>query len=358
MISIKKYLDMERLAPDPVPGPKGKSAAEDIATPLSRAYVGALDGIANNAEMACPAVGVSLRKSMTDLAGRVMKAPNVATVQEIERKVRDHLNSWGAQAASYFKEKAEEVKELLIAMARTAESIGERDQRYCQQLNQFTRELQGIADLEDLGQIRGSLVKKVTDLKVCVDQMTADNQRAMAQLKAEVSVHETRAREAEEVAATDELTGLLSRRSIERRIETALEAEHPFCVLMLDLNGFKQVNDTYGHAAGDALLKQFAGELRHQIRATDTAGRWGGDEFVVLLDCGSNAARAQIERIEKWVFGDYTLPAASGKEPTKVHVQASIGLSERDKGDTLKKLLERADQAMYREKKKARTQHA
>jgi diguanylate cyclase (GGDEF)-like protein len=61
--------------------------------------------------------------------------------------------------------------------------------------------------------------------------------------------------------------------------------KRPFCVVMLDLNQFKQVNDIHGHGAGDSLLTQFAGELRTNIRASDIAGRWGGDEFILLLDC-------------------------------------------------------------------------
>ena len=80
---------------------------------------------------------------------------------------------------------------------------------------------------------------------------------------------------------------------------------------MLDLNGFKQVNDTYGHEAGDDLLKQFSTELRSASRATDVVGRWGGDEFIVVLDGNLTEAQSHVERMQKWVFGSYTLQIGS-----------------------------------------------
>ena len=128
--------------------------------------------------------------------------------------------------------------------------------------------MQTIADLDDLALIRSSLVRKAAELKVRVDKMAEENRKAITQLTAEVSGYETRLREAETLAAKDDLTGLLNRRSVETRIEAAIEAKRPFCVVMLDLNQFKQVNDTHGHGAGDSLLTRFAGELRTNIRAS------------------------------------------------------------------------------------------
>ncbi len=64
-------------------------------------------------------------------------------------------------------------------------------------------------------------------------------------------------------------------------------AEAPFCVAIIDIDEFKRVNDEHGHLVGDELLKQFAAEMRSVCRSTDTIGRWGGDEFILLLHCGT-----------------------------------------------------------------------
>jgi diguanylate cyclase (GGDEF)-like protein len=353
MISIKKYLDMAAQSAAPEP-----ADSTGLVGALVQSYRSAIASIGTNAALACPAVGSELQRALAELQKRFDKALSSTLALEIAKELSEQLDQWGGRASNYFKAKTGEIKELLIALAGMAESMGARDQRYSEQLGEFTLQLQTIADLDDLALIRSSLVHKAAELKVCVDQMAEENRKAITQLTAEVSGYETRLREAETLAAKDDLTGLLNRRSIESRIEAAIEAKRPFCVVMLDLNEFKQVNDTYGHAAGDSLLTQFAGELRTNIRASDIAGRWGGDEFVLLLDCDLKTARAQIERIEKWAFGEYTLAGGTGREPLKLQVRASVGVAEWAAGTTPAQLIEQADQDMYREKKLARKQNA
>jgi diguanylate cyclase (GGDEF)-like protein len=119
---------------------------------------------------------------------------------------------------------------------------------------------------------------------------------------------------------------------------------------MFDLDGFKFVNDRYGHVAGDELLRQFAGELRASSRATDLVGRWGGDEFLIVLDASLQDARAQLERVQKWVCGSYELPGSG----IKLHVEASMGVAAFTPPETLGQLLNRADQAMYERKRSRR----
>jgi diguanylate cyclase (GGDEF)-like protein len=372
VISIKKYLDMAAGPGEPASskqadskqsGSKKSSSKQagsessEVVAALVQAYRLTIASMGDNGARACPAVASDLQVALANLQKQLNENPSPGLVHEAKRSL-EQLNIWGERAAEYCKSKTGEVKELLIALARTAESMGQRDLRYSGQMLEFTRQLETIADLEDLGQVRASLVRKATELKVCIDQMAEENRRAITALKAEVSTYETRLREAETVAFKDGLTGLFNRRSMEQRIEAAIAEQRPFCVVVLDLNGFKQVNDMHGHAVGDALLVQFSEEVRTNIRSTDVAGRWGGDEFVLLLSCDQATAQAQVERIEKWVFGEYTLPAADGKGPLKLQVRASIGVAEWNRGDSLTKLIERADHAMYREKKSARKQHA
>jgi two-component system cell cycle response regulator len=122
---------------------------------------------------------------------------------------------------------------------------------------------------------------------------------------------------------------------------------------MVDIDQFKSINDTYGHLAGDDLLRQFAGELKSASRSKDLIGRWGGDEFVLVLDSGGADAESQVERLRAWVCGNYTLRGTSGAIPLKV--EASIGLAQHEAGQKWEELLGKADAAMYRRKAEART---
>jgi len=125
-----------------------------------------------------------------------------------------------------------------------------------------------------------------------------------------------------------------------------------FCVALIDIDGFKRVNDQHGHLTGDELLKQFAVELRSASRAMDVIGRWGGDEFLLIFDCGLMEAQTRIERLKKWVCGSYTLDG--GEDEIRLEVEASFGLAKHVKGEAINELVEHADSAMYADKKSAR----
>ena len=139
---------------------------------------------------------------------------------------------------------------------------------------------------------------------------------------------------------------------MENQLEQRVESGAPFCVAILDIDGFKGVNDVHGHVVGDEVLKQFSVELKLACRSSDVVGRWGGDEFIVVLDCALTQAQAQIERVKAWVCGNYTVDGATG--PVKLRVDSSIGLAEFAPPETLKELLDRADTAMYQHKAASR----
>ena len=345
MISLKKYLDMRFDAPK-----RGAPVTDELLETALRSYRTALLDMGRSGYRACPAYGASLQQSLTELAKRLENEPAAGALRETSREAGDQLSRWGERTSEHLKGKAQEVKDLLIVLARTAESLGERDQRYASQLLQFTTRLRTVADLEDLTQVRSSLMQTASELKTYVDQMEQDSQLAIAQLESRVSTYETRLKETEDLALKDALTGLPNRLQLERRMEWRVENHQPFCAAFLDLNHFKQVNDRYGHPAGDELLKQFAGELRTNLRPADLVGRWGGDEFVVVLDCDLATASALMARVRKWAFGDYTICEPRGTEKARVRVSASIGIAEWLNGESVQQLIERADHKMYTDK--------
>ncbi len=150
-------------------------------------------------------------------------------------------------------------------------------------------------------------------------------------------------------AATDPLTGLANRRVFDARLQEEFRrlqpSGQPCCVLMLDVDHFKRINDRYGHAAGDAVLVRLAEILKGQLRGFDLVARYGGEEFVVLLPAtDSAAARAVAERIRRAVAGTaFVLP--DGRE---LVVAVSIGLAcYPECASGIEEMLLRADQALY-----------
>jgi diguanylate cyclase (GGDEF)-like protein len=345
MISLKKYLDGE--APRALE-PESEQATGVLPAALA-AYGSALLAAGNYSLDACPGLGTGLREQLDTLRGGFSPAMSRETVESTDRAVQEHMQDWGRRTARHYRDKAAEVKELLLTMAQTGESVSARDQRCAGQMNSVTARLRQIATLDDLTEIRSSLEKSAADLKSSIDRMTAEGKATLDGLKKQVHTYQAKLEAAEELASRDVLTGARNRMCIETMMENRVAAEAGFCVAMIDIDGFKKVNDTHGHLVGDELLKQFAAELRSACRSTDVIGRWGGDEFLILLDCQLTEATAQIERLRKWVCGDYTLAAKAG--PLKLSLNASIGLAERLPQESLKALLARADAAMYERKR-------
>src|SRR5438132_12485238 len=132
------------------------------------------------------------------------------------------------------------------------------------------------------------LIGVIVNVKVGINQYTGDHLRLLTILANHAAVSIFNARLIERLAAsarTDPLTGRANRRAFEQALEQRLsrDAQEPFAVLMLDVDGLKQVNDAHGHAAGDAVLKRVASVLSSDLREADLATRWGGDEFVLLM---------------------------------------------------------------------------
>jgi diguanylate cyclase (GGDEF)-like protein len=163
------------------------------------------------------------------------------------------------------------------------------------------------------------------------------------------------AREELRQARHDALTGLITRREFERRLESALgkirRDPSPYCLLYLDLDHFKVVNDTCGHAAGDELLRQITGLLRTAIRNRDSVARLGGDEFAVLLE---NCQPERAERIAQDLL--QTIQAFSFTSDDKIFkIGASVGLVAFHDGDLGSlELMRAADDACYVAKNKGR----
>ena len=360
MISLKKYLDSSRVEmpvadapevrrstiPEPETDPHG--AVERIVA----AYRSALREMGSCTVEACPALGQELKKTLGQLAEKIVPDSSLETVDAAQAAVQGQLQGWGQKTAAHYRHKTAEVKELLLVVARMAESVGERDQRCAGQISEVTMRLKTIASLEDLTEIRSSIERSAADLKTSVDRMADEGKRAIAQLRAEVSGYQTKLEEAEELASRDALTGLRNRAWVESQLERRIAAGAPLSVAIVDIDEFKRVNDKYGHLVGDELLQKFAAELTSASRKTDLVGRWGGDEFILMLDCGMAVARPQIERLSAWVCGDYAVQTRSG--PMELKVDASIGLAERGEGETMKDLLARADAAMYMRKSAGR----
>jgi len=156
------------------------------------------------------------------------------------------------------------------------------------------------------------------------------------------------------MATTDALTELSNRRGFDLLANQAIQEvrrnQSQLCALLLDLDHFKELNDTHGHLAGDEVLRGFAHQLQDNLRQSDIICRWGGEEFILLLkDTTPEQARLLAEKIRQ-----QTEQSRFSYNDISLHITTSIGLAELHPDDTLNQLLARADRALYRAKQAGR----
>ena len=187
-------------------------------------------------------------------------------------------------------------------------------------------------------------------LQQAMDELTERNQ----QLQVEITERKRVEAQVRHQATHDMLTGLPNRVLFHDRLQTAMQRgarqHHPFALALMDIDGFKAVNDTYGHPAGDALLQAIGMRLRGHLRSNDTVARLGGDEFALILEDVTDVAPI-LERCQQvcdLLARPYPLEGRHG--PFEANISASIGIALWEETADDEELIQAADRALYRAK--------
>lgn len=275
-----------------------------------------------------------------------------ATMERLRGAQRQYLMSFGegADTLAYYEDRLRigathprvglDFKWYVAAQAKLFELIA----------GHLAAELSGEASA-DLAALYSSLAK----IQALDGVLTVETyyRASVSRLEAVVEEMTEAERRLEELTRTDPLTEVMNRRclmeSLEMEVYRAHRFGHPFAVLFIDIDHFKRVNDKFGHAVGDMVLKHVADELRAAVRTADVVGRYGGEEFVVgLVECQLDVARRIGERVRRRL-------AEAVIEDSKISITASIGLAPlRGVEEGLDTLLRRADTALYQAKNTGR----
>jgi diguanylate cyclase (GGDEF)-like protein len=228
------------------------------------------------------------------------------------------------------------------------------------------RQLMQNGSLGNLPEIRSNSPKEIRDLSAVLRGLIAGLQKSRNEVSELNASLQHRVDEAtlqlrttneklELLARRDSLTELANRRYFENSLTQALSRRSgdvdQVCVMLVDIDHFKQINDAYGHAAGDAVLNHIARILERGMRANDLVARYGGDEFVAYMRCSNEVGMERAREIRE-AIDNYAIPC----DDKNIHITVSIGLycQVLTPGLDVNKLLSNADDAMYRAKKQGR----
>jgi diguanylate cyclase (GGDEF)-like protein len=301
------------------------------------------------ADRAVPGFGHDVYERMTGLQRELVQPVTTNVLSKTNEQARNELSQWADRAYTHHQDVVKELREIILVVSTAAESVGDRDRRYTDEIVELTGRLGAIAEGTDLAVMQSSITENTRALKAWVARMAEENKGLVSQLSVQVKEYRTRLAEAEQASNTDPLTQLANRRAFEKHLDWRIAREEPFLLIMIDLDDFKAVNDRYGHAAGDDLLKQFAGEVKAQFRALDMVARLGGDEFVVIAARTASEGATEVERVRKWALGEYKVAHAG--ESVKVKLTASLGAAAWNGTETASELMARADREVYEAKK-------
>jgi diguanylate cyclase len=247
------------------------------------------------------------------------------------------------------------VEESVERLARSCgtQFSAERSQleAYQKKTTAFDQKLSAVPD--DL-----LMSKVVAELLSVVRELRDENESArkeVASAQKEIRELATRASAAERDARIDTLTQLMNRRAFDEVHAAchAVSGEHGYCLLLLDADHFKNINDRHGHPAGDAVLALIGKIIRENCRIADHYARWGGEEFAVLMpDADDDIAWGVAERLRRKI--ESTVLRIGALEQNKIKFTVSCGIAKSAPGKTRSRILEEVDQALYAAKAQGR----
>lgn len=308
-------------------------------------YLASILDIAETVAVLSSDIGASCHDQLVRLRSRVAYHASVQTLEESRTALHSELIDFSNKARQYNNVLAEDVATALALLTQSESAVAVRNDKYIERLARFVEQMEQVAQSGDRALAAGQAV----ELRGLVESMEQDGRDANAHLKAKLAEFQDKLREVEFLASIDPLTGVPNRREFNRQLEARVGANREFCVLLFDLNTFQRINYDHGHLCGDQILKQLGNRLSSHVRPRDFVCRWGGDEFVVILECPLQNAEVRAEEIAHLLSGPYNV-VLEGQEIT-VNIGVSFGVSERQAGETAEQVFRRADEGMYSQKK-------
>jgi diguanylate cyclase (GGDEF)-like protein len=306
-------------------------------------YLSAIAEIADTIEAISPDIASFCGEPLMQLRSRLTEdpAPTSEALEQSRDALHEILKDFCAKARLQNQTLARDLNQTLTMVTRTEDSSAGRNVQYVERLVDFVDQLESAVQSGDLPR----LAAQTTDLRDFAQSIELDSRDEFARLRQKMIEIQRRLHEVELLATLDPLTGVANRRDLDRELAARMEAGQEFCVLLFDLNGFKEINDRFGHLYGDEVLKQLAARLGSQVRARDYICRWGGDEFVAILACDLGIAESRALQIAQRLSGPYRI-RGEGRE-IRLDVAVAVGLAQYFAGESPEQLFRRVDESMY-----------
>jgi diguanylate cyclase len=255
----------------------------------------------------------------------------------------------------YLAEREKELRDIIDLLTKAMASLDVENREFYHRVYDQSEKMEQITLLDDIKKIRSALQLEVTQMREIVDQKKDQDRRQVQLLASQVDSLRLELEKTKTKSMTDGLTGAYNRQAFDDSLKDLMVRcrvmNTELSLLMLDLDDFKKINDTYGHLIGDRVLVAFCQKCRKSIRGDDVLARYGGEEFAIILPGASlkNAVKKGRQICDAISEARYATNNQDGEDYLSVTV--SIGVSAIKTDDTVETIISRADKALYKAKR-------
>jgi diguanylate cyclase (GGDEF)-like protein len=264
---------------------------------------------------------------------------------EVELSLREFSKRLCEHACS-----SQDLVDVAAVLRQAVDRMLELDGKNERVMRTVAGRLRTANELDNVATLRLIVRLQSAELVRVADGARREHEALAASLGNQVAELTAGLRVAYQEARRDTLTGLLNRRGLEEMMDQFEKRETPRCLILLDLDRFKSINDKFGYLAGDELLRQIALRIQSALLPNCAAARWGGDEFVILVDGSLSVGMSVAQRLDQQLRNRYQLGEG---ELANVFIQASVGVSDWKPGEDAKHVIQHADHAMKAKKRGA-----
>jgi diguanylate cyclase len=298
--------------------------------------------------------GEGFRSNVDRIDDKLFEQTSAGRIHKIFNRGKAGLAAYIDQQKEYLEERDRELRNIIDLLTRAMVAVNSENDAYHREILQKGEKIEQITRLDDLRKIKSALEKEVESLRETVQAKQTEEKVRIESLSSQVEVLRVELQTAKEESLQDGLTGIYNRRAFDRHIQNLVDQNRlrgsGFAVLILDIDDFKRINDTYGHPVGDRVILALANACRQMIRSDDFLARYGGEEFVILLPGASrrNAAKKARQLCKAVSQTRYTLD--DDNDQLTLSITISIGVAEFGPRDDAETIMTRADKALYQAK--------
>lgn len=278
---------------------------------------------------------------------------DIRMLDEVERRLRDVVDQQGLLKKE-LSNAQQRLKQMLAGFVDRLADMSDSAGAYHDTLEDCSTRIESANDIGELSDVIEVMMREtrvVQDDARRSKEELGSLQKEVETANAEIVKLQNELQHTSDLVRHDPLTGALNRKGLDEMLKSeisrARRRDSPLCIGLLDIDNFKRINDTHGHSIGDAALQHLADIARKNLRPQDTLGRYGGEEFVIVLpDTGVDSAVTALQRLQRALTNNYFLA-----EGQKLLITFSAGVARLQDDEAPEVTIDRADKAMYRAKR-------